>query len=293
MIGPVHLGVAVHTALSEQEARRRTCRETISILWNTGMPGLRVAALAKQRGAFGQHARVTRSMRFVAQPAILADGCVLPEEWTTFVGVTLLAGIVDVFAGQLSRDRVAVHAVASDTVHLALHDRMGERFARLGALYLVAVEADVGLSRCLQNRIPGNVALMTIGTGDLVARMRPTVPAKADVALVAIQAHAVLFVDRCGGAGATQYDGRPFLSAPDATGVRAARPVTGLTLQLAVTKWPPGVSRYGMLASEYGERHIVLVAGEAGIRALARVVGLLTLCGWRSQQQESGKRYSL
>ena len=204
------------------------------------MPGLRVAALAKQRGTLGQHTRVTRSMRLVAQPTVFADGRVLPEERSALLRVTLLAGIVDVFACQLSRDRVAVHAVASDTVHLALHDRMGERFARLGALYLVAVEADIGLSRRLQDGIPGNVAFMTIGTGDLVARVSAAVPAEAYVALVTIQAHAILFVDRCGGVGAKQYDGRPFLSAPDATGVRVARPVTGLALQLTVTKWSPG-----------------------------------------------------
>ncbi len=48
-----------------------------------------------------------------------------------------------------------------------------------------------------------------------------------------------------------------------------------------------------MVSAEYGERHLVLVTREAGVRALTAVFGFLTMCRRHGCQQESGKKHSL
>ena len=67
------------------------------------------------------------------------------------VFVALLAGVVDRLAYQARCDLVAVRAVTAGAVHLVLEERMGERFHRLGALRLVAVEADFLLAEAVEN----------------------------------------------------------------------------------------------------------------------------------------------
>ena len=52
------LGVTVHTTLSEQKLRRHAGCEAISSVRNARVAGLRMAALAKQRRTFREHARM-------------------------------------------------------------------------------------------------------------------------------------------------------------------------------------------------------------------------------------------
>jgi hypothetical protein len=157
----------------------------------------------------------------------------------------------------------------------------------------MAGEADIGLRRGLLDGIRCLMAVMAVGAADFVTGVCPRVPAEADIILVAVQAHAVLFFDwRCRIRTEPDYR-RSLLAAPNATGVCSAGTVTGFALQLAFAERSCRVRRYRVVGAEHGERHLVLVTGEAGIRALAAVFGFLALCRRHGRQQESGKKHNL
>ena len=121
----------------------------------------------------------------------------LPQVRASFLGMTLLAGVVNRLPGEICRRIVAVRAVTTAAVHLPLEERMRERLHRFAALQLVTVEADVGLSRGLQNRVCAHMTIVAIDTGDLVDRVRAGVPAEADIAVVTAEALAILIFSRC------------------------------------------------------------------------------------------------
>jgi len=197
MIGAVHLRVAVCTALSEQESRRRATCKAISIVRDTRVSGLRVAALTKQRRTFRQHARVIRAVWCMAERAVLADRCMLPQVGSAFLGMALLARVVDAESRELRRGVVTVHVVAAQAFHLSFQDRVRKGLARFTALHLMAGEADVGLRRRLPHGIDRRMMkVVTVGTSHLVTGVCAGVPTETDVVLVAGQTHAVLFFDR-------------------------------------------------------------------------------------------------
>ena len=110
--------------------------------------------------------------------------------------MALLAGVVDGLPDQARRNFVAVRAVAAGAVHLALHDRVGERLHRLATDLLVAVEADLGLGRRAHDGVMGFVDIVAGTAGDFVDGMRAAVPAEADIRVVTFEAHTVLRFDR-------------------------------------------------------------------------------------------------
>lgn len=232
MIGSVHLRMTVHASLSEQELGRHAAGcQTVSILRDTWMARLRVAALAEQRCTFRQHARVIGAMRRVAQSTVLADRRMLPEIGSALLSMTLLTGIVDSKARELRRDGITVHVMAAHAVHFAFQKRVRKCLACLAALQLMASEANVRLCRCLSDRIRRRMAAVTVGTNDLVARVGTGVPAETDIALVAGQACAVLLFERRSGIRAKDNSDRwPLLSSANATGVCVARTMAGLAL---------------------------------------------------------------
>ena len=136
------------------------------------------------------------------------------------VGAPLLvaveAGLVQGLLGELPVARRTVRVMAAAAVHLALPHRVGVRFEHLRALLLVAVEADRGLGRRHQDRVALDMTVVAVGTRNGVLVVRAAVPAKADVALVTVQAIRVLLRDRCAA-----------VPRPDESGPGRALPVAG------------------------------------------------------------------
>ena len=216
------------------------------------MTRLRVTTLAKQRRATGQHTRVVGAVRRVTQAAVLADWHMLPKERATFLCVALVAGVVERLADKLQRGRVPVRAVTTAATHLAFEERMGKRLQRLIALQLMTAVANLGLRRCPQNGVARLVADMTVGAGDLVIAMRPTMPSKSNIGFMAVQAHVILQADTGFCIGSKFDDGRPLLPAPHSGRVCSAWSVAGLALQPAVTERAAWIRRYRMFGPEYG-----------------------------------------
>jgi hypothetical protein len=229
----------------------------------------------------------------MAESAILADRSVLPQIRSAFFGVALVTGVIDVQSCQLRRNGVAVHVVAAHAVHLSFEYRVRESLLRLSALHPMAAETDVGLRRRLPDGIRRRVEVVTVDTSYLVAGVSARVPAETDIALVAGQAHAVLFVDRRSGIRTEPNHGGAFLSAPDTARMRASWSVAGLALQLVVTKRPVRVRRCPMLGVKQAQDLGISMTRNAGIRTFAAVLYFLAVCRLHRYKEESGKRYSL
>ncbi len=188
----------------------------------------------------------------MTQAAVFADRRMLPKERAAFFCVALVAGVVERLADKLQRGRFPVRAVTTTATHLAFEERMGKRLQRLIALHLMAAVANLGLRRCPQNGVTRLMTDMTVGAGYFVIAMRPTVPSKSNIGIVAVQAHVILQADTGFCIGSKFDDGRPLLPAPHSGRVCSARSVTGLALQLAVTERAAWICRHRMFGPEYG-----------------------------------------
>ncbi len=113
--------------------------------------------------------------------------------------------------------------------------------------------------------------VVAIRTGNLVVVMGSTVPAKADVRVVATETCLVLHL-YCSFFARTEFDNwRPFLATPYPRCVRSTRAVARLALQLSVPERGARVGGYAVFAAEDGQGLLIAVTGEAGIGALLAV----------------------
>lgn len=109
------------------------------------MPCIRVTGLAEEGHFVLQQLIVARSMRRVAIHAIFGNRRVLPEERTTFLGMTLEALIVHARRiDQLVTD-CAMRVVTIGALHLSLSDRMMRDPLHLRTHILVAGAAQFRL----------------------------------------------------------------------------------------------------------------------------------------------------
>jgi len=195
-----------------------------------------------------------RTVGVVAIAAIFYDRRMLPKVGAALFGMTVEAGIVERLTRELPFACLAVSAMASAAVHLALSNRMRMGLERLRALLPMTFEAYVCLCRCHQHRIACRMTRMAVRTRDIVHVVVITVPAEAGVRLVTIQAQAILYIDWCRGARAEYSPGRrALLPAPHPSRVIARWAVACLALQLPVTEWSVRISRVGMSAPEQRE----------------------------------------
>src|SRR5450759_1824823 len=161
-----------------------------------------VTLLAQPRRARLQQRCVARAVRRVADGAIVSDGRVVPEERTPLLRMTGVAGLVDRILDEHGRAGRTVRVVAVGTRHLrrarqAGHrQRMGRDPMGLGALLLVAGEADVSLGRLAQHFLLGRVDVVTIVAGHALALMLTAGPVRTEAKLVTGKTFGVALGDR-------------------------------------------------------------------------------------------------
>ena len=189
------LGVTVHTTLSEQKLRRHAGCEAIRCVRDARVAGLRMAALAKQRRTFREHAGVIRAMRCMTKPAVFTDRSVFPQIRAALFGMAVNAGIVYRRTRHGVATVVFMYTVTPGAGHLVFEYRVRERLHRVVTLQLVAVAANLRLGRDLEDRIGCRMAVVTIRTRDLITRMRAVMPAKANVVVMALKTQSVLGLD--------------------------------------------------------------------------------------------------
>ena len=213
----MHLFVTIHTTLAKQELRWRTCRESVRVLRDARVSRLRVAALAKQGHATGQHTWVIRAVWCVTKGTVLGDRRMFPNIRPAFFGVTLKTGVVERLTDQLSIGSSSMRAVTAAAVHLSFEERVRKRFQCFAALQLMAVEADIRLCRGLHHGISRRMADVAIGAGNLVVVMWPAVPAEAGGCIVATETDSILDANLVFLMRPKLGHWRAFLAAPYAT----------------------------------------------------------------------------
>ncbi len=172
----------------------------------------------------------------MAKGTVLGNRCMLPEIRATLFGVTLITSAVYRLANQLQFGSFPMRAVTTAAIHLAFKKRMRKSFKCFASLQLMAGVTDIWLRRCLHYSVAWCMAYMATGAGNFVIVVRSTVPAEADIGIVATQAHIILDTD-FGFLMRTKPDHRRALpAAPYARRVCAAGSVARFALQLSVPK---------------------------------------------------------
>jgi hypothetical protein len=109
--------------------------------------------------------------------------------------MTIKTACVDGLPHQQQVGCFAVRTVTAVATHFSLTDGMCIRLHRLRALLLMAIEADLSLSRCRQYRVVVNMTVVAACARHRITVVAAGVPGKAEVLLMAIYAVAVLFCD--------------------------------------------------------------------------------------------------
>ncbi len=135
-------------------------------------------------------------MRIVAVGAILGDRRMLPKIGAAIFGMAVVAGVVRGGSCEEPVGCATMGVVAAVAGHLAMANGVRVRLHGLGSLLLVAVETDLGLRCGTEHRIPLDVAVVAIGTGNCVVVVRTAVPRETDIRQVTIHTLGVLLGDR-------------------------------------------------------------------------------------------------
>jgi hypothetical protein len=210
-------------------------------------------------------------MRLVAQQTILADGRVLEQ-----VGAAQLA----VAAPALFIDRIVIEQPVSPGMmrvmtgaagHDALADGMCIGLEVICPLLFMAFVADIRLAGGHRNSIDCSMRVVAIGTGGPSCLVGAAGPPQTNIALMAIEAHGILFLDR-----------RPRITPEDDN-----RRMTRTCFTSSCVRFPGSMTAFAL---ERGEGRIqagtlsvrsledmlhafIVVAAQTGIRTLRAVIG--------------------
>ena len=134
------------------------------------------------------------TMRVVAQGTIFRNRCVFPKEWTTFLCMAGVTGIVSGGLGQKKIVIAVVWVVAITAGHLAKSKRMttGPEGFRAGAL--MTGKTPFLLRKFVKNRVPLGMHDMAVCTGHLFFIMHATRPMHSKIVSVTGHANLIGFI---------------------------------------------------------------------------------------------------
>jgi len=228
-----------------------------------------VTRLTQKRRAHLKKRRLRRSVRFMTVAAVFRDGLVFPKKRPAVFRMAARAGLVDGVLYKLRRRRGAMRRMAGSAGHFAFAQRMMRRLKKIGVLRLMTCSADLDLSDRAQHGVLGYVQRVTAHTRHVTRRVRARCPLMGRVRLVTAQAIRVLLSNRRGRFGAEDDHAR--WRATARLHMRAAGTVTGLALQTAVAEGAARIVRTRMFGAEQPRDRGIVVASEAGVRALRTI----------------------
>jgi hypothetical protein len=136
----MHLRVTIHTT-----AVNGPDIQSLSGSGRMAWQHMNVALLANQVSTSGQKLGIVRTMRRMTVQAILADGWMIPEKWTTFFGMASVTDIVDGNVLEHPPRLTAMRIVAGSTTdfHVAKlgAKQVGGALKQRLSLFNVATEA--------------------------------------------------------------------------------------------------------------------------------------------------------
>ncbi len=193
MIGSVDHVMAGAAVLAEQLLGGSTkVRDIRSGIQAAGMISLVMTLLTQVRSPNLQQAFLGGTMGIVTDGTVFPYGGVLPQERAALLRMALVTCLVDGVLHQLRRAGRAMGVMTVGADYLAFADRMAGTPETLGALVLVALETDIGLSSFCQNRIVQTNRVMAVCTGITGRGMGADVPVHPDITRRAIQGPAFM-----------------------------------------------------------------------------------------------------
>ena len=183
MVGAMDPAVAIGATLGQRGVNPVIAR-------CVGVPAELVAAQTQERSLALQHAGVIRTVRVMAVGAVFAGRGMLPQERTPFISVTGVASFIHGGGFQKFGPEGTMRVVTTGTVHLPFPDRHMRGFQKLSPFFQMAAQADAfRVFIDCQTRIAAPLHdVMATVAGDIVGRVRPTLPIGAPGAFMALQA---------------------------------------------------------------------------------------------------------
>ena len=189
----MHLRMAVLATAVHQEPGVGTAGvQVVAGVALTRVAAGRVALLAEQRWPLGQRRRVIAAVGAMAQAARFSDRCVFPQVGPAFLGVTGVAGVIDVIRGQQKVIVAIMNVVTITAGHASEAQRMPGRLVGVRAGPRMTTEAGLLLLNRVEHRIAIGMERMARGAGHINTFVAAAEPSGAGMAFVAIQASPVL-----------------------------------------------------------------------------------------------------
>lgn len=201
----MYLGMAIQAFFTQHLLGCAVGWNTRSAVHTTRVKLGDVALLAQPRLPANQQVLEIGAMGCMAIGAIFLHRRVFPQERTAFLGMAVIAGLVEGVARQQCRPGAAVWLMAIGAGDQpGICHRLGRTLNRvmgltqeLGALFLVALVAHLRLGLQAQHRIIGSVDSVAVNTCHRFQIMRAAGPVEALAIGVTTEANLIFCLDRC------------------------------------------------------------------------------------------------
>lgn len=155
-----------------------------------------MALLAKQRWSLGQHGGMIAAVHIVAKRTRFGDRSMLPQVGAALIGMTAIAGVIDIVFGQQVIVVAVMHVVAITAFHASKAQGMTGCLVRILACPGVAAETDFLLLERIKHRITIGMRLVAGSTTHIHTFMAAAEPTGAGMAFMTTQTSRVLLRDR-------------------------------------------------------------------------------------------------
>ena len=152
--------------------------------------------LTQEWAAHPQQGRINRTMWQMTQRTVLGCRFVFEQKGSSFVCMTLKAGVVEGGHDQFGRRCRAVRVVAIDTGGFTFEDRMPGLQVDRRLHGFVTVETGLCLGLAVAHRLEAGMQLVAASAADVFVRVDAAGPVSGGVCLVAVQADLCPFGSR-------------------------------------------------------------------------------------------------
>lgn len=214
-----------------------------------------------------------RAMWTMTECAVLRGRRMLPQEWSAFFSMAVIANVVHASAYQHGSVAICctMRSMTIGTNHLPVLQGMVREALQLRAFTTVARCAKPSLGVAIERRIASGMNDMTGRAYDASTCVIPVMPKSAALIVVATETDAIELI-RIVMRSLEIDEGCAFLTPPEPPSMLTARTVTCFTLQGG--KWRPRITTLAVRSSKDGhDRYfrICIVATQAGIGTAGRI----------------------
>ena len=183
----MNVGVAIHATTRQCDFSPAGASVVLKAWQIPPVTGGFVTLLAQKRSPGLEQPGGRRTVRRMADRAVLGHRLMIPEKRSALFDVTLEAGFIDRITGQKLHPGRAVRIVAVAASHLAFGRRMTRGPKKLGSLLLVTSDTNVVLRALVSHPILSGVDLVTGRTGHVPLSVGTALPVNPLARLMTVQ----------------------------------------------------------------------------------------------------------